>query len=182
MKRLVAQGYISHEPYKGVLLTENGRYIAHNVIRRQRLWEVFLVDHLKFNWAGVYETTCRLEHATSNVLAEKLAAYLGHPTICPHGDPIPTADGSLPVINSRPLNTLAVGETARILSIQPTQTEIFAYLYQHHVVPEQVITVTEIAPMQGPITLRLDSMEVSLGLAMAALVMVGPLQTTPVYD
>jgi len=178
MKRLVAQGHITHEPYKGVKLTQNGRYIAHSVIRRQRLWEVFLADHLKFNWASIHETACRLEHATSKVLAESLAAYLDHPITCPHGNPIPTTDGRLPIVDCRPLTTLAVGETARILSIQPTQTEVFAYLRKRDIMPDQVVTVTEIAPLQGPISLRLNNTEVLLGLAMAALVMVGPLQTT----
>jgi DtxR family Mn-dependent transcriptional regulator len=177
MKRLVVQGHITHEPYKGVKLTKNGRYIAHSVMRRQRLWEVFLIEHLKFNWAGIHEAACRLEHATSKVLAESLAAYLDHPTVCPHGNPIPMADGCLPIVDSRPLNTLKVSETARILSIHPTQTDIFAYLNKRNIMPEQVITVIEIAPMQGPITVRLDNAEVSLGLAMAGLIMVGPLQT-----
>ncbi|HIE55265.1 MAG TPA: metal-dependent transcriptional regulator [Chromatiaceae bacterium] len=177
MKRLVKQGYLKHEPYKGVTLTQSGQYIARNVIRRQRLWEVFLVEHLEFNWAGVYEAACRLEHATSNVLAESLSNYLGNPTVCPHGNPIPTADGTVHVTEQRALNTLTVGETAQVVSIQPTQTKIFAYLSKRNILPAQVVTVTDIAPMQGPITLKLDSAEVSLGLAMAALVMVGPLQT-----
>ncbi len=174
MKRLVEQELIVHERYKGVRLTPDGRYIANSVIRRQRLWECFLVDHLKINWSGVYEVACRLEHATSNVLAEALSAYLGHPEFCPHGNPIPTADGSVAPASGRPLSTLKVGETATVSSIVPTDTEVFAYLSQHGMMPEQKITVVERAPMNGPITVQLGSERVALGLALAAMIMVRP--------
>ncbi len=176
MKRLVAQDFISHEPYKGVALTEGGRCIALNVIRRQRLWERFLVDHLRFNWADVYEAACSLEHATTDELAESLAEYLDYPRTCPHGNPIPEADGSLLAVESRSLDSLEVGDTAKILSIQPTETEVFAYLRKRNIMPDQIVTVIDIAPLDGPITLRLGEANVSLGLAMAALVMVVPLK------
>jgi DtxR family transcriptional regulator, Mn-dependent transcriptional regulator len=172
MKRLVEQGLLTHERYKGVVLTDNGRYIAHNVIRRQRLWECFLADHLKLDWAGVYEMSCRLEHATSNVLAESLASYLNYPTICPHGNPIPDSDGSLAEVTTRPLTSLRVGESGHIRSIQPTSADIFAYLNRHKVMPDRKFTLVEIAPMQGPLTLQLEMGRVALGRAMAELVMV----------
>ena len=174
IKRLVEQGLVDREPYKGVYLTENGRMIANSVMRRQRLWECFLVDHLKLDWAGVYEMACRLEHATSNVLAEALSAYLDHPTVCPHGRPIPESDGSLPQDLGRPLTELRVGETGKIQSIQPTSTDIFAYLNRHQILPEQTFTVIEIAPMDGPIMLELESDQVALGQSMAELVFVQP--------
>ncbi|MAT98417.1 MAG: transcriptional regulator [Anaerolineaceae bacterium] len=172
MKRLGEQGFVEHVRYKGVTLTKNGRYIAHNVMRRQRLWERFLVDHLKLEWSGVYEMACRLEHATSNVLAEALSAYLGHPTVCPHGSPIPNSDGTLPVITTRPLTALRVGEKGFIHSIQPTTTDIYAYLNRHQILPNRDFTVTEIAPMEGPITLNMASGKVALGRPMAELVWV----------
>lgn len=172
MKRLVEQALVEHVRYKGVTLTENGRYIALNVMRRQRLWERFLVDHLQMEWSGVYEMACRLEHATSNVLAEALSAYLGHPTVCPHGGPIPNSDGTLPDMHKRPLTTLRVGEKGCIHSIQPTTTDVYAYLNRYQVLPNQNFTVAEIAPMQGPITLDLASGKVALGRALAELVWV----------
>lgn len=172
MKRLGEQGLVEHVRYKGVTLTANGRYIAHNVIRRQRLWERFLVDHLKMEWSGVYEMACRLEHATSNVLAEALSAYLGHPTTCPHGSPIPNSDGSLPLAVTRPLTALRVGEKGAIHSIQPTTTDVYAYLNRYQILPNRTFTVSEIAPMQGPITLDLPSGKVALGRTMAELVWV----------
>ena len=172
MKRLAEQGLVEHEKYRGVALTEHGRTIAHSVIRRQRLWEVFLVDHLHLEWAGSYEMACRLEHATSNVLAEALSAYLGHPTVCPHGRPIPRGDGALPEETGRPLTELRVGESGTIQSIQPTSTDIFAYLNRHHVLPNREFTVVEIAPMNGPIMINLETGQVALGQSMAELIFV----------
>lgn len=175
VRRLAGQGLLVFERYKGVSLTDEGLRGALSVIRRQRLWECFLADHLKFEWAGVYEMACRLEHATSAVLAEALAAYLGHPTTCPHGSPIPAADGTLPQAAARPLTALRMGETGRIESILPTTTEVFAYLNRHHVLPRRPFTVVEIAPMEGPITLKLDEGQVTLGRAVADLIRVGNL-------
>ncbi|MFN2141709.1 MAG: FeoA domain-containing protein [Candidatus Promineifilaceae bacterium] len=172
MKRLIEQELIEHERYKGVRLTENGRSYAHSVIRRQRLWECFLVDRLNFNWSGSYEAACRLEHATSNVLAEALSAYLDHPAVCPHGNPIPRADGTMPESGGQTLAGLKVGETANVLSIIPTDTEIFAYLEQHHILPGQALTLIEKAPMDGPLTVRVNSQRVAIGLPMAAMIMV----------
>ncbi len=172
IRRLTEQGYLTHQRYQGVALTGAGRTIAHNVMRRQRLWECFLADHLKLNWAGIYEVACRLEHATSNVVAEALAAYLGHPEVCPHGNPIPRSDGSLPEMTARPLTALAVGETGHIDSILPATTEVYAYLSRHCVTPAQSFTVEEIAPMDGPITLNMANGRVALGRAMAELVLV----------
>jgi DtxR family Mn-dependent transcriptional regulator len=155
-----------------VQLTENGRAIAHNVMRRQRLWECFLADHLKFDWSSVYEMACRLEHATSNVLAEALSAYLDHPTVCPHGNPIPQRDGALPPETTRPLTALAVGEAGRIHSIWPTTIEVFSYLSRYQVLPDREFTVAEIAPMQGPITIQMEAGPAALSRSMAELVMV----------
>jgi DtxR family Mn-dependent transcriptional regulator len=172
MKRLVEQGLVVHERYKGVQLTDNGLFYANSVIRRQRLWECFLVDRLNFNWSGSYEAACRLEHATSNVLAEALATYLDHPQFCPHGNPIPGPDGKMPHTEGKPLAKLSVGDRATVLSIIPTDTEVFAYLNQNHIVPGQELSVIEKAPMEGPITVQFDGQRVALGLAMAAMVMV----------
>jgi len=172
MKRLAEQGLLEHERYKGVTLTDEGRYIAHSVIRRQRLWECFLADHLNLNWAGIYEAACRLEHATSNVLADSLDAYLGHPTHCPHGSPIPDRQGQLPDVDGRPLTNLKVGESGHIARIEPTSSEIFAYFSRHHILPDRPFIVVEIGPLDGPITLELGGQRVALGRQLAALVVV----------
>lgn len=172
MKRLVEQGLVTHKRYKGVSLTTAGRQIAHSVMRRQRLWECFLVDHVKLNWSGAYEAACRLEHATSNVVAEALAAFLGHPTVCPHGNPIPDCAGAIPPITACSLASLPSGTQGHIHSIQPTTTDVFSYFERHHIAPGARFAITEVAPLDGPITLTLAASRVSLGRALADLVWV----------
>lgn len=86
MRRLAEQGLVKHTPYKGVTLTKKGREVAANVLRRQRLWEVFLYQHLKIEWAKIYELACSLEHATAPEVTDALADFLGNPTVCPRGN------------------------------------------------------------------------------------------------
>jgi DtxR family Mn-dependent transcriptional regulator len=174
VKRLVEQGFLEHERYRGVVLTEEGRAIAYSVMRRQRLWECFLVDHLNMNWAGAYEMACRLEHATSAVLADALDTFLDHPTVCPHGNPIPGSDGKMALPDKVTLDALTVGQRARIVSIQPTTTDIYVYLQTRNLQPDQILRVVDIAPLQGPMTLEIDGTEIVLGRNLAKLLLVQP--------
>lgn len=179
VKRLSKQGFLEHVRYKGVILTEKGRTTAHHVMRRQRLWECFLVDHLQLNWAGAYESACRLEHATSAVVAEALANFLGQPAYCPHGNPIPKADATLPPFDTRPLTALSVGEQGRIQAVRPTTTAVYAYLQERHLLPGQTIKLHEIAPLDGPLTLGIADQKVVLGQNLAALIMIATSEGNP---
>src|SRR5574341_2264643 len=127
VRRLDEQGLVSHTPYKGVTLTEKGREAAWDVVRRQRLWECFLYDHLKIEWARVYELACSLEHATAPEVTEALAVFLGDPKTCPRGNPIPAADGSFTPLDGIPLSTAAFGETVRVLAVNATSTDVLRY-------------------------------------------------------
>lgn len=172
MKRLVTQGLITHLPYKGVVLTREGRRSANNVIRRQRLWECFLVDKLELDWAKAHELACDLEHATTAEVAQALEIFLDHPTRCPHGNPIPPPDSELDPTLGNPLSGIGVGQSVRIRAIRPEKEEVMAYLYDRGIVPGQRVTVEEIAPLQGPMTLRLDQRMVVIGQNLAELVLV----------
>ena len=176
MKRLGEQRLIQHQMYKGVSLTDNGRRLANSVIRRQRLWECFLVDHLKLDWARVHDLACDLEHATATEVTEALAQYLGNPGRCPHGNPIPDRDGEVGQENDLTLSRLKVGQSGRIRAIVPESSELLAYLAERGLIPGQSLTVLEAAPLKGPLTLRVgDSQEepqVALGLALAELVQI----------
>src|SRR5512141_2181573 len=110
MRRLTDQGLVSHTPYKGVALTEEGRAAACSVLRRQRLWECFLYQHLHIEWAKLYELACSLEHATAPEVTEALAVFLGDPKTCPRGNPIPAADGTFTPLDGIPLSEAKVGE------------------------------------------------------------------------
>ncbi|MDX1616057.1 MAG: metal-dependent transcriptional regulator [Candidatus Promineifilaceae bacterium] len=172
MKRLGQQGMVEHLPYKGIRLTEDGLRLANSVIRRQRLWEVFLVDHLKIDWAAAHEMACDLEHATSSIVTEALAEFLDQPSSCPHGNPIPPAKGQPVARTARPLTDVPVGQRAHVRAIAPENSEVLAYVAARGLVPGAEVTVREIAPLQGPLALTVGPRRVDLGLNLAELVLV----------
>lgn len=98
VQKLSGLGYLNHERYRGVTLTEEGRRAALNIIRRHRIWELFLKDVLGLTWSEVHDEAELLEHSTSEFLIEKLDAYLGYPSFDPHGEPIPDRDGNMPAV------------------------------------------------------------------------------------
>ncbi len=104
IKKLKARGYVSYIPYKGVSLSIEGRKIGARITRVHRLWELFLVRELDMSWDEIDKEAQLLQHATSELLEEKLYNYLGRPDYCPHGDPIPDENGKIP---KKEYNTLA---------------------------------------------------------------------------
>src|ERR671912_1884775 len=106
--RLQEMGLAKYERYRGASLTERGREEALRLVRRHRLIETFLLEHLGYSWQEVHEEAERLEHAVSDAFTERLAEFLGHPGHDPHGDPIPAADGTLaPEEGTVPLSEVA---------------------------------------------------------------------------
>ena len=170
--RLTDQGLVSHTPYKGVELTETGQAAACNVLRRQRLWECFLYDYLKIEWAKLYELACTLEHATAPEVTEALAVFLGDPKFCPRGNPIPSAEGTFTPLTGIVLREAPVGAQVRVLAVNATETHVLRYLQDRDSLPGRALTVVEAAPMQGPLTLRVGGHEIALGLQLAEFVIV----------
>jgi DtxR family Mn-dependent transcriptional regulator len=170
--RLTENGLVSHTPYKGVTLTETGRAAACDVLRRQRLWECFLYEHLNIEWAKLYELACALEHATAPEVTEALADFLGHPQFCPRGNPIPSADGALTPLDGALLRNVAVGKSVRVLAINATETDALRYLQARGILPGCEITILEAAPMDGPLTLDVQGKEVAIGLLLSEYVIV----------
>jgi DtxR family Mn-dependent transcriptional regulator len=170
--RLTENGLVSHTPYKGVALTETGRAAACSVLRRQRLWECFLYEHLKIEWAKLYELACALEHATAPEVTEALAEFLGDPKFCPRGNPIPSADGSLTPLSGTLLREIPVGTSVRVLAVNATETDSLKYLQARGILPGSELTVIEAAPMDGPLTLNVQGKEVALGLLLSEFVIV----------
>jgi DtxR family Mn-dependent transcriptional regulator len=172
VKRLDEQGLVSRRPYKGVNLTEKGREVACDVLRRQRLWEVFLYEHLKIEWAKIYELGCSLEHATAPEVTEALADFLRHPRTCPRGNPIPAADGSMTPLNGIPLREVPVGKSVRVLAVSATTTDVLRHLQAQDILPGRTLTLLEAAPMQGPLTLDVNGKRVALGLLVSEFIIV----------
>jgi DtxR family Mn-dependent transcriptional regulator len=172
IRKLDEHGLVSHTPYKGVNLTKKGRQVACDVLRRQRLWEVFLYEYLKIEWAKIYELACFLEHATAPEVTEALADFLGHPKTCPRGNPIPDENGNFIPLQAIPLSEAQTATTLKILAINATATEILVYLQERNILPGQEVEVVDIAPLQGPLTIRINEKEIALGLQIAEFVLV----------
>jgi DtxR family transcriptional regulator, Mn-dependent transcriptional regulator len=151
--RLQEMGLVEYERYRGASLTRAGREEALRLIRRHRLIETFLLEHLGYSWREVHEEAERLEHAVSDGFTERLAEFLGHPDQDPHGDPIPAADGSLAPDDSFPLREATAGQRVRISKVgdDPSTLE---YLGDHGLVPGRLLSVREVRDLDGVVTVE----------------------------
>ena len=118
LKKLADKQLITYQRYQGASLTEEGYRIATNLVRKHRLWEVFLVQSLGMTWDEVHEIAEELEHIQSDRLIEKLDAFLGYPKFDPHGDPIPDSKGRLPLRNSTSLASCEAGYSGTVTGVQ----------------------------------------------------------------
>ena len=153
IKKLVARGLATYEPYKGVTLTGEGQTQALRVIRRHRLWERFLADMLGLPWDRVHDEACQLEHATSPLVEEKLAQFLNEPETCPHGYPVAGADCCRE--EGLPLSEMEPGQRAVVLRVVEHNADLLRYLAELELRPQAVIEVEEVAPFDGPLTVRI---------------------------
>ena len=128
LRRLADKQLLNYEKYRGVQLTAEGRRLALLTIRKHRLWEVFLVQQLGFNWDEVHEVAEELEHVDSPLLMRRLDAFLGYPALDPHGDPIPAEDGAVRRPATRLLADLAMGETGILAAVKNTSAPFLQYL------------------------------------------------------
>ncbi|MEO0403994.1 MAG: metal-dependent transcriptional regulator [Bacteroidota bacterium] len=129
MKKLGKRKLVNYKKYHGVSLTKEGRKVAAQIIRRHRLWEVFLVDRLKYGWDEVHELAEQLEHIDSEDLTNRIDAYLGYPKYDPHGDPIPNEDGEIrDDRDSLPLSSLSIGEDAVVVGVLNSSAEYLQYV------------------------------------------------------
>jgi DtxR family transcriptional regulator, Mn-dependent transcriptional regulator len=163
VKRLSEQGLLEHVPYKGVQLTAEGRRAALRMVRRHRLIESYLVDFLGYSWDTVHAEAERLEHAVSDTLVERMAAALGNPSFDPHGDPIPTPDGSIAELDCIPLSDIAVGRTVELRQVDESQPERLRYIASLGLRPGSVVTVTDRQPFGGPLTIESSGQRLIIG-------------------
>jgi DtxR family Mn-dependent transcriptional regulator len=147
---------LRYERHRGVELTEAGRTLALRVIRRHRLVELFLCTVLSYTWDEVHEEAERLEHRVSPKLEERIAAYLEYPDLDPHGDPIPTRDGTIARHEYATLSELAPGERGRVRRVNRDQPDLLRYLAGLGVAPSAEFVVTRKEPFGGPIFIRVD--------------------------
>ena len=167
VKKLGSLGLVSHVPYKGVKLTEDGERLALEVIRHHRLLELYLAESLDVPWDRVHAEAEVLEHVLSEELEELIAAKLGNPTVDPHGDPIPTADL---VIDERPTSSLAdldPGARATFVRISDSDPEMLRYLAERGIAPGDEFEVIDKQPFDGPTFARFGDDVHVLGGALA---------------
>ncbi|HEY5286114.1 MAG TPA: metal-dependent transcriptional regulator [Solirubrobacteraceae bacterium] len=163
LKKLGELGLISHVPYRGVRLTPEGRRVALEVIRHHRLLELYLAEALQMPWDRVHDEAEVLEHVLSEELEGLIAAKLGHPTIDPHGDPIPNADLELEEVATRSLESLVPGDAGTFVRVSDADPEMLRYLAQRGVLPGGRLQVLERQPFGGPLLVNVDGREHTLG-------------------
>jgi DtxR family Mn-dependent transcriptional regulator len=170
IKKLATQGLVTYKPYRGVMLTAEGRTQALRVIRRHRLWERFLADVLGLPWDRVHEEACQLEHATSPLVEEKLAQLLNEPETCPHGYPV--AGTECICEEGLPLSEMEPGQRAVVLRVVEHDADLLRYLAEMELRPRTIIEIEEVAPFDGPLTVRIGECRRVIGRQVASQVTV----------
>ena len=163
VKRLSEHGLLEHIPYRGVQLTEQGRRAALRMVRRHRLIEAYLVEFLGYSWDTVHEEAERLEHAVSDTMIERMAGALGHPSVDPHGDPIPAADGSIRELACTALSDVPVGQTVEISRVHESQPERLRYIASLGLKPGVRVTVVNRQPIDDLVTIQVGTNKQVIG-------------------
>lgn len=133
LKKLADKSLIDYIPYKGCKLTKSGQHCATQIIRKHRLWELFLVEKLNFNWDEVHEVAEQLEHIQSRKLVDEIDKLLDYPKHDPHGDPIPDPEGNYEIIQQTALSNLKKGDTGIINGVVDTSSNFLNYLDKHKI-------------------------------------------------
>lgn len=175
IRRLKDEELIVHEPYRGVRLTPSGRAIALPAVRRHRLSEVYLVSVMGFDWSDVHSLVDDFELGINQTIEDRMDEILGHPTRCPHGEPIPSKDGVLPVMDDIRLIELAQGTAARVSRIRTHNSEKLRYFGKLGIRPGADIHFLTCAPFEGPVRLRVGPIDQVIGYNLASALWVIPL-------
>jgi len=160
LRKLSGKKLIDYEKYKGVNISEQGQQHALQIIRKHRLWEVFLVDILHFNWDEVHEIAEQLEHIKSPQLVEKLDAFLGYPTMDPHGDPIPDTHGHFNVGPTSPMSAFLVGEKGVLTCVVSDDPRLLQYLDKLQIRLGTKMKILEKEEFDGSVKVEVENGEI----------------------
>jgi len=172
IKKLAELKLVRHMPYQGVELTKSGEKIALEMVRHHRLLELFLFEALGYAWDEVHAEADALEHVISEEFEERIAARLGNPTVDPHGDPIPTKDGTIAVVKERALLTMLAGESAQITHINDASSEMLRYAASLGLTPTTRLTLIKVEPFGGSLRIQVGKAEHAIGRELAAQIFV----------
>jgi DtxR family Mn-dependent transcriptional regulator len=156
LKRLADKKLVNYAPYKGVNLTEEGKKIAISIVRKHRLWEVFLVDKLDFKWDEVHDIAEQLEHIQSAKLVERLDQFLENPKYDPHGDPIPDKDGNIARHKELTLADLNIGDKGVVVGVKEHSKSFLNYLDQMELVLGSEVDVIDKVEFDNSMTLKIN--------------------------
>lgn len=171
ISKLVKEELVEHSPYQGVQLTASGLQIASSLIRKHRLWEVFLVEHLDYSWNEVHDDAEVLEHVTSEHLADHLENYLNHPEHCPHGGSIPKKEEVVHEERRQTLESYPVGTKVRIARVLD-EKELLDYLVTIDLNINEEYEIVDIAAYEGPITIQNDRKKIPVSFKAASTIFV----------
>jgi DtxR family Mn-dependent transcriptional regulator len=171
---LSALGLATTDAAGRVTLTVAGERLARSLLRKHRLLERFFTDLLGLPWEQVHDEAARMTPAVSDAVADGLAKLLGHPTSCPHGNAIPALEGDFREETAVPLSQLGVHRPGTIVRIEREEPELLKYLLTLGLLPDIAIEVEELAPLGGPVLVRVGSARYALGRKIAAHIFVRP--------
>ena len=164
LKKLYDKGLVTYKKYQGATLTELGRKTALNIIRKHRLWEVFLVEKLNFNWSEVHEVSEQLEHIKSKKLTNELDKFLGYPTKDPHGDPIPNITGFIKYTKKLLLSDLQIGDKGTFVGVKDSSSAFLKFLDKRKIALGSNIKILHIEDFDD--SLHIGMAEINLTISM----------------
>jgi DtxR family Mn-dependent transcriptional regulator len=162
VKKLSEKKVVLYKKYQGVTLTAFGKKTAANIVRKHRLWEVFLVEKLNFSWDEVHEVAEQLEHIKSPKLINQLDALLGFPTHDPHGDPIPDKDGNVNTVDKILLSTFSKDESGICVGVNDSSSEFLRFLDKKKITLGKKITVLEKEDFDDSLSIEIDGKKLSI--------------------
>lgn len=174
MKKLAEKKLVNYVPYKGVQLTKKGKEEALRIIRKHRLWEVFLVEKLGFGWEEVHEVAEQLEHIKSPKLIDTLDVFLGTPKFDPHGDPIPDKNGVIPVQINKSIADMSINDTGVIVGVKEHASTFLNYLKENSLTLGSSVKVLQHYEFDQSFKIEIDNNELSLSFQVANAILVQP--------
>lgn len=162
LKKLAEKDLVNYKKYQGVSLTENGKSAAKMIVRKHRLWEVFLVEKLNFTWDEVHDIAEQLEHIKSEQLINRLDDFLGNPTEDPHGDPIPDANGRIVKIEKQLLSELTENQIGICVGVKDTSSDFLKYLDKQEIALGSKIEFLSKESFDLSVKIKVDSKELSI--------------------
>jgi DtxR family Mn-dependent transcriptional regulator len=172
VNRLKELDLLEHQPYQGIRLTDKGRIEALQQIRSHRIAEVFLVNVMGFRWDEVYQEAGNISSALSEPLIERMAQMAGNPAFCPHGEPVPAADGTLPEMHDILLSVAEAGSKVHVTRMRTRDADRLRYIEALGLMPGAKLEVLHVAPFNGPIQLKIGGEYRIIGHNLAELIRV----------